>query len=264
MKFKIYNCKNQASEVDTGDKEIEYITVEVISGNEKIYIHWADGTGNYFRSTNLLLTNYDGFYDVPKERIQEWINLEEIEEDEIPKDYTIGKYRLEKFRRVFDVYSFADFLANRYKKQYGEDITILKINKILYFCFAYWGAYVRTGKINKGNIETDYIKVYNEYLFDTEFIAGAYGPFIKNLKSEKNKYKMYYKNWHTNSYDIIFKVRYDGEVYKFLEPLIRDTFKANEFDLMDITMKDEEYKRAKNKNYAIMDNDKIIDEYLNK
>lgn len=30
---------------------------------------------------------------------------------------------------------------------------------------------------------------------------------------------------------------------------------------MDVPKKDEEYKRAKNNNYGIMDNDKIIEDY---
>ena len=33
---------------------------------------------------------------------------------------------------------------------------------------------------------------------------------------------------------------------------------------MDISKKDEEYQRAKNNNYGLMDSDKIIDEYCKK
>lgn len=161
---------------------------------------------------------------------------------------------------VYPLKTFADYLAIRYKEQYGEDISILKMNKVLYFCFAYWGAYVRIGKNNIDNIEVDRLEDYSDYLFDTEFKAGVYGPYMKNLSKINNKYFIQYEK-EKELHNFIVKNQYSGNVFKFLDPLIRDAFEANEFDLMDISMKDEEYKRAKDNNYGIMDNDKIIDEY---
>lgn len=161
---------------------------------------------------------------------------------------------------VYSLITFADYLTIRYKEQYGEDISILKMNKVLYFCFAYWGAYVRMGKNNIDNIEVDRLEDYSEYLFDTEFKTGVYGPYMKNLSKINNKYFIQYEK-EKELHNFIVKNQYGGNVFKFLDPLIRDAFEANEFDLMDISMKDEEYKRAKDNNYGIMDNDKIIDEY---
>lgn len=161
---------------------------------------------------------------------------------------------------VYPLITFADYLAIRYKEQYGEDISILKMNKVLYFCFAYWGAYVRMGKNNIDKIEVDGLEDYSEYLFDTEFKAGVYGPYIEKLPKMNNKYFIQYEK-EKELHNFIVKNQYGGNVYKFLDPLIRELFEANEFDLMDISKKDEEYKRAKNNNYGIMDNDKIIDEY---
>ena len=166
-------------------------------------------------------------------------------------------------KAIFNVRSFADYLAIRYKEQYGEDISILKINKVLYFCFAYWGAYVRMGKRNIDNMEVKIPEYFKEYLFDTKFKAGVYGPYIERLPKCNNKYVIQYKEDKELHKFIVYHT-YNGNVYKFLEPLIRDLFKANEFDLMDISMKDEEYKRAKNNNYGIMNNDKIINEYCKK
>ena len=159
--------------------------------------------------------------------------------------------------------SFVDYLAIRYKEQYGEDISILKMNKVLYFCFAYWGAYVRTGKNNIDNMEVKQIDNFSEYLLDVEFKAGVYGPYIERLPKCNNKYVIQYKK-DKELHNFIVKNQYGGNVYKFLDPLIRDLLKANEFDLMDISMKDEEYKREKDNNYGIMNNDKIINEYCKK
>ena len=164
---------------------------------------------------------------------------------------------------VYNRITFADYLAIRYKEQYGEDISILKINKVLYFCFAYWGAYVRMGKNNIDNIEVDGLEDYSEYLFDTEFKAGVYGPYMKNLSKINNKYFIQYEK-EKELHNFIVKSQYNGEVYKFLDPLIIDLFNANEFDLMYISKKDEEYQRAKNNNYGIMNNEKIINEYCKK
>lgn len=169
-----------------------------------------------------------------------------------------------KKEKVFDVLIFADYLEIRYKEEYGENISILKMNKALYFCFAYWGAYVRMGKKNIDNVEANKIEEYSEYLFNAEFKAGVYGPYIEKLPKYENKYEPIHKEKKFIYCDIIkglVKIQYNGELFKFLDHLLRDLFKANEFDLMDISMKDEEYQRAKDNNYGIMDNDKIIDEY---
>lgn len=71
---------------------------------------------------------------------------------------------------VYYLITFAEYLAIRYKEQYGEDISILKMNKVLYFCFAYWSAYVRTGKNNIDNMEVKQIDNFSEYLFDVKFL----------------------------------------------------------------------------------------------
>ena len=94
---------------------------------------------------------------------------------------------------VYNRITFADYLAIRYKEQYREDISILKMNKVLYFCFAYYGAYVRMGKNNIDNMEVDKIKKFNEYLFNVKFKAGVYGPYIVNLPNCDNKYFIQYE-----------------------------------------------------------------------
>lgn len=161
---------------------------------------------------------------------------------------------------VYSLITFADYLAIRYKEQYCEEISILKMNKLLYFCFAYWGVYVRTVKNNKENTELEISEDVKEYLLNVEFKAGIYGPYIEILPQSQYRYVIQYGE-DKELHNFIIKNQYGGNVYKFLDPLIRDLFEANEFDLMDISMKDEEYKRAKDNNYGIMDNDKIIDEY---
>lgn len=75
MKFNIYNRFDKALEVDTGDKEIEYIEVLVLCCDEFIDVHYIDGTTALYKNLCDGTTYCDGSYIVPKERIQEWIDL---------------------------------------------------------------------------------------------------------------------------------------------------------------------------------------------
>ena len=91
MKFNIYNYDNEPTEVDKKAKEIKYITVEIVSGHEFICIHYENGIMEYYVSILPFIPIYDEDYIVPKERLQEWIDLE--------KNSTgaISYYRLKKF-----------------------------------------------------------------------------------------------------------------------------------------------------------------------
>lgn len=91
MKFNIYNRFDEALSVDIGEKEIEYIEVSVIGSEEYIHIHYTDGTISYHENSLYKKLNYYGSYIVPKERIQEWIDLEKV------TNRTISYYRLEVF-----------------------------------------------------------------------------------------------------------------------------------------------------------------------
>ncbi len=91
MKFNIYNKFDKALSIDVGEQEIEYIEVTVIGSEEHIHIHYTDGTISYHENSWYKKYNYYGSYIVPKERIQEWIDLD--------KDYndTITLHRLGEF-----------------------------------------------------------------------------------------------------------------------------------------------------------------------
>lgn len=91
MKFNIYNRFDEALSIDVGEQEIEYIEVTVIGSEEHIHIHYTDGTISYHENSWYKKYNYYGSYIVPKERIQEWIDLEKV------TNRTISYYRLEVF-----------------------------------------------------------------------------------------------------------------------------------------------------------------------
>lgn len=83
MKFNIYNYNNKPTEVDTEDKEIRYIKVAVVSGNEFINIHYENGIRGYYKSIVPFIPIYYEDYIIPKERVQEWIDLEKVTNENI-------------------------------------------------------------------------------------------------------------------------------------------------------------------------------------
>ena len=58
--------------------------------------------------------------------------------------------------------------------------TATKLQKTLYFLFAYWGQYIKKNKENSNSVEVDYSK-YNEYLFDDDIEAWTYGPVVPSV-----------------------------------------------------------------------------------
>ena len=84
MKFNIYNNNNEETKVDTGDKEILFINVILISGDEIIRVYYKDQTTETYDSGRMRLHNlYDYSYILLPEDIEEWILLEKLN-DEIP------------------------------------------------------------------------------------------------------------------------------------------------------------------------------------
>ena len=74
MIFNIYDCKGRATKVDTGNKEVRRLLVQVLSGDEVVTVEYSDGTDKIYDSSNNRVINYfDGSYSVTPENLQEWI-----------------------------------------------------------------------------------------------------------------------------------------------------------------------------------------------
>ena len=70
----------------------------------------------------------------------------------------------------------AEYIKNRYYNQFGKEISSLKLQKCLYFCFAYWaGFFVK----DDSNTEAKEIEEnLNPILFDERIEAWSYGPVV--------------------------------------------------------------------------------------
>lgn len=88
MIFKIYDWKNKAKEIDVGDREINSIKVEVITGDEIITINFNDGTSLNYDSSNVRnIDYYDGEYSVNKDNLDKWINYKMYKNTSTPISY---------------------------------------------------------------------------------------------------------------------------------------------------------------------------------
>ena len=76
MKFNIYDYKDNAVEIDTKGKDVASISVEVISGDERIEILYKCGCFTVVDSSSDRFINYyDGCYTLSGDRLTEWMNF---------------------------------------------------------------------------------------------------------------------------------------------------------------------------------------------
>lgn len=80
MKFYIYNKANCPTEVITKDKEIDYIHIVVISGDEVIKVVYTDGDEDWFDSEEPNWRLYEGRYMIYPEELDKWKNYKYIEQ----------------------------------------------------------------------------------------------------------------------------------------------------------------------------------------
>ena len=85
----------------------------------------------------------------------------------------------------FDARDLSRYIEWRYFKKFGERISQIKLHKMMYFLFAYWGGFIKRGQDNPDYVEEDMSK-YKKYLFDGRFEAWTYGPVLIDIYNGKN------------------------------------------------------------------------------
>ena len=74
MIFNIYDFNDRATKVDTNNKEVRQLLVQVLSGDEVVTVDYSDCTNEtYDSSNNRFINRFDGSYSVTLEDLQEWI-----------------------------------------------------------------------------------------------------------------------------------------------------------------------------------------------
>lgn len=154
-------------------------------------------------------------------------------------------------RAIFDVHTIARYL---YSKK--RDLSPLKLQKSLYFLFAYHGA-VYAQDADEGTFEgtTGTPKL----LFNAEFEAWQYGPVIREV----------YRTDKTDDYldpdkieEAIHRVSEEPETKKFIDELFEQIDSVSDFKLVDRSHQDSSWIKAyEHGQSTVMNNEEIIMEY---
>lgn len=158
--------------------------------------------------------------------------------------------------------SLAIYIIDKYReKNNGKEISPIKLQKSLYFCFAYWGSFVRKGKKIKSEISEIDVSNLDEYLFDEDIEAWVYGPVIPEVyKHHKANTLEQYRN----------EGLFEGNEYakNYIDGILDDVLRVSDFTLVDIAHNDEcwkcnfDFREMSHSN--IIPKNEIIEEYMYK
>ena len=154
--------------------------------------------------------------------------------------------------------SLASYMINKYNADYSYDVTPIKLQKGLYFLFAFWGGMIRKAKNNKINAELDVSK-YDEFLIEPNFEAWTYGPvdvdIYKEFKYENEKF--------SNKDELVNKLDCDRFTADYIDNLLDRIFVTNDFGLVDLSHEDNSWRDAYNEDslHIKMNPESIIEEY---
>lgn len=133
----------------------------------------------------------------------------------------------------------ARYIAHSFYFNYSnqkKEISPIKLQKSLYFCFAYWGAFVRKS-LNNEYVEEN-INL-SEYLFPEKFQAWIYGPVIPEIFRLYNAKNLEYMNLNP---DTIFNEE-QSIVKETIDSLLDELFVTSDFKLVSVSHEDNCWKK---------------------
>lgn len=132
-----------------------------------------------------------------------------------------------------DIFTLVDYV--RYLYGYTHDyreISPIKLQKSLYFLFAFWGGMVEKSKDNANFVEYN-CSNYSPYLFKEQFEAWVYGPVIPEV------YKRFKDGNETvpKSYNVSL---FNGDTFlkETIDSILSDIFSVADFKLVSISHED--------------------------
>lgn len=155
------------------------------------------------------------------------------------------------------VFTDKDLLVN-YVYNKLDNPTLIKVQKTLYLLFAFYGA---TYGMIDNEIDDEFEgQTYAKRLFDADFEAWRYGPVEIEV----------YKKQKSGDYELADDVKIPrsaaewNNIMSFIDDIINQTNKINDFGLVDRTHQDNAWanKFQEGISHIKMDNSEIIKEYL--
>lgn len=160
---------------------------------------------------------------------------------------------------MFKALDLAKYLNSFHNEKYGRNISPLKLQKVLFFLFGEWGAFV-----SKPNIKNEEfgdwkdLKIFPRYLFEDEIQAWLYGPVVKDVYDN-------FKN-ETMDYNELFKTEEEKYVGEFIKDLSSELFRLSDFRLVELTHQMNCWKNSYSENEmfhnTVINKEDIINEFL--
>ena len=152
---------------------------------------------------------------------------------------------------IVNAKELACYIIDYYKEKFSNEISPIKLQKSLYFCFAYWGGYVRKSKMQDTEITIE----KSDWLFDENTEAWVYGPVVPDV---------YHDNELAKSKNINLFVD-NEDVRDYINGVLDDILNVSDFKLVEVSHSDNCWKKNFNPNSerhnVIIDKEDIIQEY---
>lgn len=154
---------------------------------------------------------------------------------------------------ITDAKKLACYIKNYYEEKFpGKNISPIKLQKSLYFCYAYWGGYVKKSHENGSEIPAINKSMY---LFKNKIEAWVYGPVIPDVYKEQNLEEYNDKD--------IFKNNEDVEEY--IKSVLDEILPVSDFKLVEVSHEDNCWKNnfdpESEYHNKVIKGDDIINEY---
>ncbi len=163
---------------------------------------------------------------------------------------------------MFDARQLAGYVIESYTKRYGNEISSIKLQKTLYFLFAFWGGFVRKSHEAEDSVEE--IIEENEILFNNKIEAWVYGPVIPDVyvAFKDGKIIRYY-----SGEEKLFKDK-NPIVKSTIDSIMNDIFPISDFKLVSISHEDncwlKRFNIMEEKHHNEILKEDIIEEYATK
>lgn len=145
----------------------------------------------------------------------------------------------------------ACYIIDYYREKFGKEISPIKLQKSLYFCFAYWGGFVRKSKL----ADTEITINKSDWLFDEEIEAWVYGPVVPDVYHDTNLMS----NKNENLFNGL------DDIKEFINGVLDDILNVSDFKLVEVSHSDNCWKNnfdpSSERYNAVIDKEDIISEY---
>ncbi len=160
------------------------------------------------------------------------------------------------------------YIQKFYKEKYEgnknkRDISPIKLQKSLYFLFAFWGQYIGKSRQRNSNVECE-LDGFSENLYDETIQAWTYGPVLPQVYT-LGKEGALNANIPENYLE---DTEHNMVIKEFIDYLLPQLFDISDFGLVDLSHQDNCWRNHYNSMEEYHNNEipkrEIIDEYCSK